>query len=155
MTGAADDAGLKVVGAKAYLKSAIALANAVWDSPDRDYATPSIYLLLAKALNLTLTAVVGAHGADAPLRDARENLEKTWSALGETPFVPPAGTRPLVSALHAACRGNWLRYTPVESSILPLPDLTMTVSTLQRIIDAVDHHLETLGVKRRDLGRDA
>lgn len=35
MAHAADDAGLKIVSAKAYLKSAIALANAVWDSPER------------------------------------------------------------------------------------------------------------------------
>lgn len=107
MAHAADDAGLKIVSAKAYLKSAIALANAVWDSPERDYSTPSVYLLLAKSLNLALTAVIGAHGAEEPLGNIRENLEETWSVLCETPFVPPVGTRPLVSALSEACRGNW------------------------------------------------
>lgn len=48
--------------------------------------------------------------------------------------------------------GQLVRYTPVESAIVPLPDLAMTVSMLHRIIEAVDDHLEPLGVRRSALG---
>ena len=141
------DTALNLVSAKAFLKSAITLVGAVEHLPDRDYSTPSIYLLLSNALEAALKAVAQAHGADErALSEIGDDLGKAWEAVQATSFVAPAGTRPLVRALQEARRGNWLRYVPAPCEIVPLPDLAMSASTLQRIIDAVDHHFGLLGL---------
>lgn len=134
--------GLNLISARASLRSAVALAEAVERSPDRDQMTASIYLLLCRCIELAFKAVLLDHETDAViLTHIGDDLQKAWRAVGETSFVAPAGTRPLVMALDEARKGNWLQYIPVAPEIIPLPDLVLTIATLDRVLDGVEAHL--------------
>lgn len=139
---------LNLISAKASLRSAVVLADAVAESPDRDLVTASIYLLLSRSMELALKAVLLVHGTSGPMsQDIGDDLSKSWRAVKETSFVAPAGSRPLAMALYEARTGNWLQYIPVAPEIIPLPDLVMTVATLDRLLEAVEAHLDQVAIE--------